>query len=103
MSAGDGGNGIEVLFKERQTFRLGWLRVPLAALSAFLIALSLYIIFEQLFQPAPAGGSTPDTGVVVIVIVMLVIGVGLPAIIFRAELLVTVDPKSLTISFTPFT
>jgi hypothetical protein len=103
MSVSDGDKGSEVLFKERQTFRLGWLRVPLVALSAFLIALSLYIIFEQFFQNTPAGSSTLDGGVAVLVIVMLVVGIGLPSVIFRAELLVTVDRKALTISFAPFT
>jgi hypothetical protein len=102
MSLSDSDKSSEVLFKERQTFRLGWLRVPLAVLSAFLIALSLYIIFGQFFQNTPAVGATPDGGVIVIVIIMLVVGIGLPAVIFRAELLVTVDPKALTISFAPF-
>ncbi len=102
MSVTGGDKSREVLFKERQTFRLGWLRVPLAILSAFLIALSLYIIYEQFFQNTPAGAVTPDGGLVFIVILMLVVGIGLPAVIFRAELLVIVDHKTLNVTFAPF-
>jgi len=102
MSVTDGDERREVLFKERQTFRLGWLRVPLAVLSAFLIALSLYIIFGQFFQSTPSGAVPPDDGLVFIVILMVVVGIGLPFILFRAELLVTVDRKTLNVTFVPF-
>jgi hypothetical protein len=105
MSLSGNDKGTEVLLKERQTFRLGWLHIPFIALSAFLIALSLYIIYLQLFQSSPATGGGPlsDGGVVIIVTLMLVVGIGLPAFVFRAELLVTVDREALRISFAPFT
>jgi hypothetical protein len=103
MSLSDNDKGGETLFKERQTFQQGWLRIVLVLLSAFLIALSLFIIYDQLFQSSPPGGGPlPEGALFLLVIVMLAIGVGIPAVIFRAELLVTVDRDALRISFAPF-
>ena len=94
----------EVLFKERQTFQQGWLRITVIVLSAFLIALSLYIIYEQLFLNIPVGDRPlSDGGVIALVIFMLALGIGLPIFMFRAALLVTVEREALRISFDPFT
>jgi hypothetical protein len=104
MSVSDGDKSKEVLFKERQMFQQAWLRVGLIVLSAFLIAWSLYTIYEQFFLNVPVGDNPmSDVGLLITVIITLAIGIALPIVIFRASLLVTVDREDLGISFSPFT
>src|SRR5262249_3186666 len=104
MSVTGGDKSKEVLFKERQTFQQTWLRVFLIVLPAFLIAWSLYILYEQFILNVPVGNNPmSDLGVIITVIFTLAIGIGLPILVFRTYLLVTVDPEALHISFSPFT
>ncbi len=87
---------IEPKFIERQRFSQWWLFLTMVAI----FAMAAYTFYKQIIMGQPFGSNPgPDW---LIWLVFIVIGIGLPALIFSIRLIVKVNAENLLIQFLPF-
>ena len=90
-------------FREEQGFRSAWLRPVLLGISALLIVLFGWGLYQQIILHQPWGDRPmSDTGLVVLSIVMFALPFALPFFFLRSKLVVTVDREVVRVSLVPF-
>ena len=84
------------MYQEYQTIRSWWVRIPILISSCFCI----YICLQQiLFKQSLTDNTIADIFVVVII---FIIGIGIPAFVHMVRLETKIENKKLTIKFWPF-
>jgi hypothetical protein len=99
----NGGHQETVIFRELQQFRKRWFWTILVPLSLFLIIFYVVGIMGQIFLVKPWGDRPlPDTVLVGVGVVVILIAIGLPTLFYLMKLVTLVRTDGLFIRYIPF-